>query len=308
MVNGSPSVLQAWFTAESIRFRVRALKARFRDQKAEFDMISRHIRPGDVVCDVGANKGGFIYWLSCWVRGGRVVAFEPQPELARGLADVCRAIELRNVQVEAKAVYSHSGEQDLFLPAGHQPGASLRQTALGTEPFTTLSVPLVALDDYFGENAKVTLLKIDVEGAELGVLKGAERILRQHSPLLVFECENRHLAPGSVQDVFSYLAGLATRAASSATTGCSRSPNSMPRSISARTANGSGRARTIATISSSPKPGALIKRVSPRHPKIFCPQAHPPAVPVAPGGPSVIGKRRREDRARRGGFRRPRWD
>jgi FkbM family methyltransferase len=202
------SVFQAWFTTESVRFRVRALKARFRDQKAEFDIISRHIRPGDVVCDIGANKGGFIYWLSCWVREGRVVAFEPQPELARGLADVCRAIELRNVEVEAKAVYSHSGEQDLFLPAGHQPGASLHQTALGVERFTTLSVPLVKLDDYFGENANITLLKIDVEGAELGVLKSAERILRQHAPLLVFECENRHLAPGSVQDVFSYLAGL----------------------------------------------------------------------------------------------------
>jgi FkbM family methyltransferase len=201
-------VFQAWLTTESMRFQIRALKARFRDQKAEFDIISRHIRPGDVVCDIGANKGGFVYWLSRWVRNGRVVAFEPQPELARDLANFCRAIELRNVQVEAKAVYSHSGEQDLFLPTGHQPGASLHQTAMAAQSFSTLSVPLVSLDDYFGENANITLLKIDVEGAELGVLKGAERILRQHAPLLVFECENRHLAPGSVQDVFSYLEGL----------------------------------------------------------------------------------------------------
>jgi hypothetical protein len=74
--------------------------------------------------------------------------------------------------------------------------------------FTTLSVPVVALDDYFDENDKVTLLKIDVEGAELEVFKGAERILRQHAPLLMFESENRHLAPGKVQDVFSYLEGL----------------------------------------------------------------------------------------------------
>jgi hypothetical protein len=67
---------------------------------------------------------------------------------------------------------------------------------------------VVALDDYFSESDKVTLLKIDVEGAEFAVLKGAERILRQHAPLLVFECENRHLAPGNVQDVFSYLGGF----------------------------------------------------------------------------------------------------
>jgi hypothetical protein len=96
----------------------------------------------------------------------------------------------------------------LFLPNGHQPGASLHRTALEGESFTILSVPVVALDDYFSESDKVTLLKIDVEGAEFGVLKGAERILRQHAPLLVFECENRHLAPGTVQDVFSYLEDL----------------------------------------------------------------------------------------------------
>jgi FkbM family methyltransferase len=205
--NRPVSIFQAPLSTENIRFLVRALKARFRDQKAELATIRRHVRPGDIVCDIGANKGNFVYWLSRWCGHGRVVAFEPQPELASGLADLCRA-GLGNVKVEAKAVYSHSGERDLFLPKRHQPGASLHRAALGGEGFTTLSVPLVSLDDYFGENDRVTLLKIDVEGAELEVFKGAERILRQHAPLLVFECENRHLAPGDVRDVFSYLASL----------------------------------------------------------------------------------------------------
>ena len=202
------SFFQAWLSRESLRFRLRALKARFRDQTAEFAIISRHLRPGDIACDIGANKGSFIYWLSRWVRHGRVVAFEPQPDLARRLADVCRATGLDNVTVEAKAVYSHSGNQDLFLPAGHQPGASLQRAAVEAESFTTLSVPLVSLDDYFDAHGGIALLKIDVEGAELAVFRGAERILRHHAPLLVFECENRHLAPGNVFDVFSYLAGL----------------------------------------------------------------------------------------------------
>jgi FkbM family methyltransferase len=202
------SFLNAWLSNESIRFRVRALKARFRDQTAEFDVIRRHIRSGDIVCDIGANKGSFILWLSRWCAGGRVIAFEPQPEFARRLAEVCRAMGLDNVRVEAKAVYSHSGDQELFVPAGHSPGASLTRKAAEATSFTTLSVPVVALDDYFDVNDKVTLLKIDVEGAELGLLQGAERILRQHAPLLVFECENRHLAPGTVGDVFSYLKAL----------------------------------------------------------------------------------------------------
>jgi FkbM family methyltransferase len=163
------SIFQAWFTTESIRFRTRALKALLRDQRAEFLVIWRHLRPGDIACDIGANKGSFIYWLSWWVHNGRVVAFEPQPELARDLVNICRVIKLGNVEVEAKAVYSHSGDQDLFLPRGHQPGASLHRPALQGESVTTLSVPVVALDDYFSESDKVTLLKIDVEGAEFAV-------------------------------------------------------------------------------------------------------------------------------------------
>lgn len=203
------SIFQAWLATESLRFRIRSLKARFRDQKAEFDAIGQHLRPADIACDIGANKGGFVFWLSRWCREGRVIAFEPQPELARRLADICRVVRLDNVTVEEKAVYSHSGHKDLFVPTRHQPGASLHSTALGTESFTTLSVQLVSLDDYFGEQDRIGLLKIDAEGAELEILKGAGRILRQHAPLLVFECENRHLAPsGNVRDVFSYLEGL----------------------------------------------------------------------------------------------------
>ena len=188
---------------EIARFVVRGLKARFRDQKSEFDIIRRHLRPGDIVCDIGANKGSFVLFLSRWCRGGRVVAFEPQPAFAEHLAAVCRAMKLGNVTVEASAVYSHSGAQDLFVPSGHSPGASLTHKAVEAESFTTLSVPVVALDDYFADSDRVALLKIDVEGAELGVFKGAERILRRHAPLLVFECENRHLAPGHVGDVFA---------------------------------------------------------------------------------------------------------
>jgi FkbM family methyltransferase len=179
-------IFQAWFATESIRLRVRALKARFRDQKAEFEVIRQHLRPGDIACDVGANKGSFTYWLSRWCQGGRVIAFEPQPELARALANVCQSIGLSNVNVIAKGVYSHSGNRDLFVPEGRQPGASFTQMAKEVESFRILNVPVASLDEYFDASDRIALLKIDVEGAEFGVLKGAERILRQHAPLLVF--------------------------------------------------------------------------------------------------------------------------
>lgn len=202
------SILRAWLTTAGIRLRVRALKALLRDERTELAAIRQHLRRGDIACDVGANKGSFTYWLSWWVHDGRVVAFEPQPELARSLSRLCALVGLANVTVEPRAAYSHSGEQDLYVPKGHQPGASLCCTQADAGSFSILSVLTIALDDYFKTTEKIALLKIDVEGAELDVLKGAERILRSDGPLLVVECENRHLERGSVKDVFTFLEGL----------------------------------------------------------------------------------------------------
>lgn len=197
-----------WLRRDSRHFLIRGLKARLVDQKAELRLIRRHVRSGDIVCDIGANKGSFVFWLSRWCRNGLVVAFEPQPSFAGSLADLCRRLGLDNVRVEPKAVFSRSGQCDLFVPKNHLPGASLLGKAATASAFETISVPTVRLDEYFNRDERVSLLKIDVEGAELAVLRGAERILREQSPLLVFECENRHLEGATIEDVFAYLESL----------------------------------------------------------------------------------------------------
>jgi len=67
------------------------------------------------------------------------------------------------------------------------------------------SKEVVTLDAYFDEGAPISVIKVDVEGFELQVFRGAERILAESSPLLVFECENRHLEHGTVNDVLNFL-------------------------------------------------------------------------------------------------------
>jgi FkbM family methyltransferase len=192
-----------------VRFLWRAFKARYRDQVAELKVIKRAIRPDDTVCDIGANKGSYTYWLSRWVPQGRVVAFEPQEQLASYLQRACASLKLSNVTVEAKAVYSKSGTLDLFIPGtADSPGATLNAKASLREEGRTVSVPVVALDEYFDPTTRIGVLKIDVEGAERKLFEGAIRILTRQSPLLVFECENRHLETGTVLDVFHFLEGL----------------------------------------------------------------------------------------------------
>jgi FkbM family methyltransferase len=193
----------------NVRFLWRAFKARYRDQVAEFKAIRQVIRPDDTVCDIGANKGSYTYWLSRWVPQGRVVAFEPQQKLASYLKTVCGVMHLKNVSVEAKAVHAKSGALTLHIPGeGDSPEASLNPRKSAGGNCRTDTVPVVALDEYFPPEVRIGVLKIDVEGAELGVFEGANRILTTQSPLLVFECENRHLELGSVLDVFRHLKQL----------------------------------------------------------------------------------------------------
>ncbi len=200
--------LVSWLSRDSQHFLVRGLKARFLAQRIEFNLIRRHLRPTDTVCDIGANKGSFVFWLSRWCRRGKVVAFEPQPQFAELLGRLARTLELDNVTIEQKAVFSKAGQADLFVPKGHSPGASLVSKTAGASNFETISVPMVRLDDHFARGERITFIKVDVEGAEFEVFKGAERILREQSPLIIFECENRHLNGARVEDVFAYLSGL----------------------------------------------------------------------------------------------------
>ena len=190
------------------RFVIRGLKARFRDERAELEAIRRHVGATDIVCDIGANKGSFTFWLARWCSDGRVIAFEPQATMADGLVSDCRSLKLSNVTVESIGVYSRSGIQQLSVPRGHSPGATISSDGNVTAESMSVPVRVVALDDYFSAGESISLLKIDVEGAELHVFEGAKRILTTCQPLLVFECENRHLGAGSVDDVIGYLMSL----------------------------------------------------------------------------------------------------
>jgi FkbM family methyltransferase len=194
-----------------LRFLYRNLKARFRDQRQEIRAILQAAAPGDTVVDVGANKGSYLWWMSRAVRHGRVVAFEPQARLADYLRTVVRACRLHNVTVEDKAVSDRSGRMVLHVPGeSDSPGASLEQRVAQREPCRPVEVELVTLDEYFAgaRSGRIAALKVDVEGHEFAVFRGAQRTIAEHRPLLVFESENRHLSEGTVADVLHYVTGL----------------------------------------------------------------------------------------------------
>jgi len=190
------------------RFLFRAWKARLRDHRAELAELRAAIHAGDTVIDAGAHKGSFLYSLARAARPGRAIAFEPQPRLADDLERVCAAAALRNVTVERRALSDREGECELLVPCdGFTQGASLERGIAVERKCEAVLVRTTTLDSVLqGETARVAALKLDVEGHEPAVLRGAERVLAAHRPLLVLECEERHLGAGGLARLLDWLA------------------------------------------------------------------------------------------------------
>ena len=199
-----------------LRYLWRALHYRFRQNRKEIEYLQKRIRPGDTVVDVGCHKGGFLFWLRRYVTAsGKVYAFEPQQSLAWYLKDIAMIEGWDNVIVEGSGVSSSTGSMELFVPAPQgesSPGATLSPT-IQEVTHHRIRVPVVSLDDYFSRlgNPRVACIKCDCEGHEAQVFRGAEGILRRDMPVLLFECEQRHMPDSTPAAVFDYLQSLGYR-------------------------------------------------------------------------------------------------
>jgi FkbM family methyltransferase len=138
------------------------------------------MKPGGLVVDVGANEGQFAKALRRLSPQARVIAFEPEPATAARLRSVFESDPL--VSVRETAVGASGGTASLHVTRNTvfasvlTPGARLPlEYSSGAESITTVDVEMTTLDDAI--DGDVALLKIDVQGAEMDVLKGAARTL-----------------------------------------------------------------------------------------------------------------------------------
>jgi FkbM family methyltransferase len=173
------------------------------------------LSPGDVAIDVGAYKGGYTYLMRRLVgASGAVLAIEPQPKLAAHLRRCVDDFAWTNVRVEESALSSQPGRGRLRLPgADPSPAASLVGASLppGAHGYEVGTDTLDRVVDAWEPPGPVRLIKCDVEGHELEVFRGGARTLERDHPLLLFECEARHLAGYDMRDVFSHVERLGYR-------------------------------------------------------------------------------------------------
>lgn len=157
------------------------------EQAAEIQQFLQHCRPGMVLFDVGANFGFFS--LVCVRTGGRAIAIEPS---AVGAGIIRKQIELNHAESSMRVVEAAAGDHEgtlEMLSAGvfsdgyyrYEPERDSRE--LTPVAMTTLD----ALCMRFGEPSHV---KIDVEGYEAAVIRGAKELLARRTATVFLELHN----------------------------------------------------------------------------------------------------------------------
>jgi FkbM family methyltransferase len=186
---------------------VRLWKYRLREDWESIAFMRRQPLTGKTFIDVGANKGIYSYWMSRQTGPtGRVVAFEPQPDLHPHLLDFKRSFRLDNLEIVGKALSNRSGVLPMVRDKPGAVGASLEpEYAASDRRRETIAVEVTTLDEWIVE-AKVSnvgFIKCDVEGHELAVFEGGLRLLERERPALLFECHHGEAVQGRL---FQHLA------------------------------------------------------------------------------------------------------
>lgn len=162
------------------------------------DACQAVVRPGDIVFDIGANAGIVAIDLAARMKGNlTVIAFEPIPSLARCLALSAALSGLgRAITVYEAMLGATEGEASLFIPS-HAVYASVRARGRAVE----LKRPMHTLDALVGRGAipPPDFIKIDVEGGELEVFRGATDVLRRRRPAIIFEADQNMTRFGSTR-------------------------------------------------------------------------------------------------------------
>ena len=183
------------------------------------DYLKRYLKPGDIVLDVGANVGYIsAVAASCVGASGEVHGFEPLSEC------FARLERLRELNPGLALFFNNValGDADGILPIAYNPNRDSRNATLvpGKHFAETREVPVLRLDEYIKARVsspeKIRVIKIDVEGFEYPVLKGASALFSETSirPRIICEIkpwELRNLG-ATLEDFDRYMSGFGYRA------------------------------------------------------------------------------------------------
>jgi FkbM family methyltransferase len=204
----------AWWLAEKSALDEELMRDGFED--AEIAFVGRLLQPGMTVVDAGAHHGLYTLLASKRVgRAGRVIACEPSPRERRRLQRHLHINRCKNVSVEACALGEEHREANLFLVEGREDWCNSLRAPEVEARTVTVRVQVERVDDVMEKLGvgRVDFIKLDVEGAELSFLRGAERILQVSRPVILAEVQDLRTRPWgyAAREIIEFLARVGYR-------------------------------------------------------------------------------------------------
>ena len=146
-------------------------------------MLTRLLRNDSNCLDVGCHLGSFLSMLLRLAPRGKHMAFEAIPAKAARLKK-----KFTDVDVIHSAVGDKKGEITFFNDLTHAGYSSMNQPVNKGDKVEQLTVPCDTLDNLVPADRQIDFMKVDVEGAEHLVLKGAQQLIARSKPVILFEC------------------------------------------------------------------------------------------------------------------------
>lgn len=149
-------------------------------------VISKVVKSGSICIDIGCHKGEILNLILQYAPNGGHFAFEPLPEFYDKLK--LKYSKLNNIL--PFALSDHEGETtfQFVKNAPAYSGILKRKYDIKNPEIQEIKVQVKTLDSIIPDSIKIDFIKIDVEGGELPVLKGAKKIILKNKPVIIFEC------------------------------------------------------------------------------------------------------------------------
>ena len=148
-------------------------------------ILKKHLKSNSNCLDVGCHKGEILDLMLALSPNGRHIGFEPLPDFFDNLKT-----KYENIATILPYALSDQSGITQFQYVKNDPaysGIKKRKYATENPEVEQIEVQMKTMDDVVGED-KVDLVKIDVEGGELAVMKGGKEVLKKNKPIVVFEC------------------------------------------------------------------------------------------------------------------------
>lgn len=164
-------------------------------ERERLDAIYKHIKPNDIILDVGAEEGDLSALMATWVPDGGIYLIEPNPRVWPNIKLIWQSNKIKH---PLDFFVGFASNQTILSPPRNDVNSQVidgwplcaysRATGRHGDRRLTKrlnnSTPQIKIDDFCGDTIRPNIITMDIDGGEFEALMGAEQVLRKYKPLL----------------------------------------------------------------------------------------------------------------------------